>query len=143
MVCNIGSLEHFQSMEAALRETCRVLRPRGRAVILLPNAFSLVDVLRVWRTGDVNDDGQPLQRTATLCWWRRLLTEGGLDVQGVLGHYRERPRTLADAWWYVLHPSKLARVLLAPVMPLTWASSFVFVCRKGDERTAASMTDAE
>ncbi|HLH73510.1 MAG TPA: class I SAM-dependent methyltransferase, partial [Chloroflexota bacterium] len=61
-VVNLGSLEHYERPQCAIAEMARVLRPDGRAVILLPNAFGYQHVLYVWRHGTVYDDGQPLQR---------------------------------------------------------------------------------
>ena len=139
VVCNIGSLEHYQDMPGALAEMRRVLRPTGRAIVLLPNAFALVQVLRVWRTGTVDDDGQPLQRVATLDHWARLLTSAGYAIRRVRPYDRELPRTWPDLRWYLHRPTKLARALLAPLLPLTWAACFVFECTLADARPAGML----
>jgi SAM-dependent methyltransferase len=128
---NIGSLEHYFHPHRAVREMARVLHPDGVAMILLPNTFGLLgNILHVWRTGDVFDDGQPLQRYGTSAQWHRLLELNGLCVTRTVKHEREFPRTWVDLRWYLRRPHKLARVLLTPLIPLHLSSFLVYLCRK-------------
>ncbi len=129
-VTHIGSLEHYVHPEAGAREIARVLKPSGRACILLPNAFGLWgNIKHVWRTGDIFDDGQPLQRYATRRAWEELLAQGGLRIERVVGYGEvERPRTRRDALWLARHPLKIARLLLAYFTPLNLVNHFVFLC---------------
>ncbi len=74
-VTHIGSLEHYLDPIRGAQEIARVLKPGGKACILLPNAFGLFgNIQYVAKTGDVFDDGQPLQRYATRREWERLLS---------------------------------------------------------------------
>jgi SAM-dependent methyltransferase len=130
LVAVIGSLEHFFDPAQGAREVRRVLKPGGKAVILVPNTFSLTHVLYVWRMGDVFDDGQPLQRYATRRQWQRLLEQAGLTVLAVRRYERERPRCVADWLQYLRHPGRLLRWLFGRVMPLDAVNCFVFVCAR-------------
>ena len=129
LVTNIGSLEHYFDPETAVREMSRVLSPAGVACILVPNAFSLFgNVQYVCKTGDVYDDGQPLQRYNTRAGWHRLLVNNGLAPFSVVKYELERPRTLQDGLWYLRRPSKLVRLLISPLIPVNLANSIVYLC---------------
>lgn len=130
-VTNIGSLEHYFRPDWAVRETARVLRADGVALILLPNAFGLLgNILYVWCKGDVFDDGQPLQRYGTYAQWRRLLELNGLSVVRTVKFERAGPRTWRDLRWFALRPHKLIRVLVTPLIPRNLSSFLVYLCRK-------------
>jgi SAM-dependent methyltransferase len=132
-ITNIGSLEHYFRPCDAVQEMSRVLQSDGLACVLLPNTFGLLgNILHVWRTGDVFDDGQPLQRYATLRQWQRLLEENGLCVTRVIKFEREWPRTWADIQWYLLRPHKLVRIILSKFIPINLASFLVFLCCKAN-----------
>lgn len=129
-VTNIGSLEHYLHPPLSVAEMARVLKPGGLALILVPNAYGLVgNVKHVWRHGDVFIDDQPVQRYATRNAWARLLEGNGLVVERVIGYERELPRTWPDFMWLAMHPLKLLRALLAPLMPTNLADSLIFFCR--------------
>lgn len=130
-VTHIGSLEHYLNPETGVQEITRVLKPEGRACILLPNTFGLLG--NVWfalRTGRTFDDGQPIQRYATRYEWQDLLESGGLRILRTIKYEREWPRNLSDALWYIKHPKSLIRLLLSPLIPLNWANYFVFLCQR-------------
>ena len=128
---NVGSLEHYFHPYLALREIARVLRPDGLALILLPNTFGLLgNILHAWRKGDVHNDGQPLQRYGTNVQWRKLLELNCLHVVRVVKYEREWPRTWSDLLWYALHPYKLGRVFLSPLIPQNLSSFLVYLCRR-------------
>lgn len=131
VVSNIGSLEHYVDMRAAVREMTRVLKPGGRAFVLVPNTFSLTT--NIWiamRQGRTSIDQQPIQRYAARLEWAALLEEYGLVVEQTIKYEREWPRTAADLRYYLTHPKDLLRVLAAPVIPLNLAFCFVFLARK-------------
>jgi ubiquinone/menaquinone biosynthesis C-methylase UbiE len=132
-VTNIGSLEHYEHMAKGIRETARVLRADGQACILVPNSFGLLwNISYVWRTGDVCDDEQPIQRYGTRQQWQRLLEANGLTVCRLFGYHRALPRTRRDWLWYLRRPHKLlASLLVIPLIPVNLASNLVFICRKG------------
>jgi 2-polyprenyl-3-methyl-5-hydroxy-6-metoxy-1,4-benzoquinol methylase len=132
-VTNLGSLEHFEHMETGVQEMARVVKPGGKACVVVPNTFGLRwNVQYAWRTGDVDDDGQPLQRYGTRKQWEQLLRSNGLEVIQVLGYEHERayPRTGEDLINYLKHPRRLLSMLLvAPLVPVNAAGQFVFICK--------------
>ena len=127
---NIGSLEHFIDPAAGAREMARVLTPDGRACILLPNSFSVSNMVHAWHTGRTCDDGQPIQRFAAQMEWRELLEENGLRIEKAVKYERVFPRSLHDALWYVKRPKNVGWLFLTPFIPLNLANSFVFICRR-------------
>lgn len=133
VISNIGSLEHYTDMPQAVREMQRVLRPGGRAIVLLPNTFSLMQniwiALRQGRTAF--DPYQPIQRYGARCEWQELLEANGLSVEETRKYERVRPRSWSDLWALLRHPKELVRVLSAPFIPLNLAFCFVFICTTG------------
>jgi len=89
---NLGGLEHFLDPALGVREMARVLKPDGRAVLLLPNSYFLMTILNVWRSGSTGRrTDQEVDRWATRGEWTRLLDENGLRVRSVLKYnYRVR-----------------------------------------------------
>ncbi len=136
---SVGSLEHYVDMSAGLREMARVLREDGRALILVPNSFGLRwNVLHVWRTGEVHDDGQPIQRYGTRGQWRRLIEAAGFRVLHCLGSEgAEGSRLrLGDLPGLLRHPSR-SLAALAGMLPVDLASMLVFVCALDTTKGAA------
>jgi SAM-dependent methyltransferase len=131
-ITHIGSLEHYIAPERGAAEIARVLRPGGRACILVPNAYGLWgNIVHVWRNGEIYDDGQPLQRYATRRAWERLLESGGLEVIRAIGYGElEFPRTWHDACWLAARPHKLLRYLLSLFIPTNLANDLVFICAR-------------
>ena len=129
-ITHLGSLEHYLSPKAGAREIGRVLKPGGRACILLPNAYGLFgNISYVRKTGEIFDDGQPLQRYATRQTWAHLLAQGGLRVVQTLGYGEvEWPRTRHDARWFFTHPLKVIRFLVSFCVPLNLSYQLVFLC---------------
>ena len=140
-VTHIGSLEHYEGMIAGASEIARVLKPSGRACILLPNAFGLMGNIRyVRRTGEIFDDGQPLQRYATRKTWEAILQRGGLTIERIVPWGEVNwPATQADFWWMLLRPQKWLRGLLAAATPLNLANHFVFLCRSAAADSAPAV----
>lgn len=129
-VTHIGSLEHYLNLAYGAGEIARVLKPKGKAVILLPNAFGLWGNIKyVYSHGEIFDDGQPLQRYATRCTWESILTGAGLKVEKVVG-YNEIPfpKTFKDLLWLAAHPLKIIRGILGLFIPLNLSNHFVFIC---------------
>lgn len=129
---NMGSLEHFEDMGTGVQEMARVLKPGGIACLTVPNTFGLRwNVQIAWKTGDVDDDGQPLQRYGTRRQWEQVLEGNGLQVVKVLGYEHERaiPRTARDFFMYLRHPKRLlSRLFFVPFIPVNAAGQFVFIC---------------
>jgi len=130
-VTHIGSLEHYVCPEMGAREVARVLKPNGRACILLPNTFGLLgNVWTALRTGRTFDDGQPIQRYAARLEWQDLLEANGLTVIRTVKYERAWPRSWADVHWYLKHPKDLLRLYLGLFIPLNLANYFVYLCGK-------------
>jgi SAM-dependent methyltransferase len=129
-VTHIGSLEHYIAPEQGAAEIARVLKPGGRACILVPNAYGLLgNIIHVYRRGEIFDDGQPLQRYATRQTWQKLLESGGLRVERTQGYGElELPRTRRDALWLLSRPRKLVRFALSPLIPTNLANDLVYIC---------------
>lgn len=133
-VTNIGSLEHYEDMSSAACEMTRVLRPGGKACVLVPNTYGKRwNVQHVWRTGEIHDDGQPLQRYGSRGEWQRLLESGGLTVVRTLGYEYERanPYTWHDTLGYLRRPHRaLSTVYYRWTIPVNAASMLIYLCRK-------------
>ncbi|MDD5370430.1 MAG: class I SAM-dependent methyltransferase [Anaerolineaceae bacterium] len=131
-ITHIGSLEHYFHPEQGACEIGRVLKPGGKALMLLPNAFGLFgNIKHVWLHGEVFDDGQPIQRYATRDMWRSILEQGGLQVDRTIAYTEiEFPRTRKDLLWLLAHPLKIIRGLLSQLIPLNLANHLVFICSR-------------
>lgn len=138
-ITHIGSLEHYQHPLDGIQEIARLLKPEGRACILLPNTFGLLgNIVHVLQQGEVFDDGQPLQRYATRNSWVHLLTQGGLTILDTIPYNEATwPYNLADLLWLLKKPQRLLRVLTAKVVPVNLANHFVFICAKAQTHQKA------
>lgn len=128
-ITHIGSLEHYEDPATGVREIARLLKPGGTACILLPNTFSLIgNIKHVWKTGEVFDDGQPLQRYSTMQGWKKLLQKNGLQPFRIVKYEKEWPLTRQDLIWYLTHPAKLAHLLISIAIPTNLANCLVYLC---------------
>jgi SAM-dependent methyltransferase len=128
---NIGSLEHFEDPALGVREMARVLKPGGKAFILVPNTFSLlVNVWHAMRTGETLADDQPIQRYGARADWIRLLNTNGLKVIHTNRYERPWPYKPSDWGYYLRRPKELIRLLVALFLPLNLAFCFLFICEK-------------
>jgi len=135
VVFNLGSLEHYEDPVKGAAEMARVVRPDGVVCLHVPNTFGLRwNVLHAWRTGDVHDDGQPIQRYGTRLQWQRLLADGGLAVERVIGYDEpaDWPQSVGQWLALPLHPSRML-IPLTRIMPVDMASIYLFLCRKGTD----------
>lgn len=134
---NLGSLEHFDRPEAAAREMVRVLKPTGKALVVVPNEYYLGTIWRVFAYGDADDQGQEgITQFRTVNGWKRLFLAAGLDVTGVTGYngvdhitwyFRRRDGvvTAQEKTWRTL-----LDVFLKPAIPLNLSHCFVFSLRR-------------
>ncbi len=131
-VLSIGSLEHYDDPRTGATELARILKPDGRACILLPNAYGLFgNIQHVWQTGEVFDDGQPRQRYATRATWQTLLEQAGLQVERAVTWGEDNwPRTPADWLWFVRRPQRILRGTVAGAVPVNLANQIIFLCRR-------------
>lgn len=129
-VTHIGNLEHYQNPDLGVREVARILKPEGTAVILLPNGFSIAgNVQHVRRTGEVFDDGQPIQRYNTRLGWQDLLQQNGLTVFETIRYEHFFPRTRNDWKAHLKRPSRLFRWALSWAIPFNLSNCFVYFCK--------------
>jgi SAM-dependent methyltransferase len=131
-VTHIGSLEHYIDPASGVKEIARILKSNGKACILLPNSFGLLgNIIFVLKTGDIFDDGQPLQRYGTRTAWENLLSDGGLMVEKVINYGEvDFPHTMRDAIELIRKPHKVIRYFFNRLVPINWANQFVFLCRR-------------
>lgn len=132
-ITHIGSLEHYINPLFGAREIARLLKPEGRACILLPNAFGAWGNIKyVWQHGEIFDDGQPLQRYATRNTWQKLLIDAGLKIDRVIGYGEVNfPRTTRDLAWLSARPQKIIRGFISLFIPVNLSNHFVFICSHG------------
>lgn len=115
----MGSLEHFPNPDAGAAEIRRVLKPHGRAYILLPNSHFIGDFFNVWRYGTAKKNLQPIERFAARLEWQAFLEGNGLDVISAEAYNERRPiRSFAH----------LAYAVLRPLIPLDLSYCFLFTC---------------
>lgn len=129
-VTNIGSLEHYVSPDTGVREMARILTADGLACVLVPNSFSVSNMVHAWHNGRTADDGQPIQRYAARYEWQDLLEANGLEVVKTTKYDLVWPRSQRDVKRYLRHPKRIGWLFLGLVIPLNLANSFVYMCRK-------------
>ncbi len=130
-VTSIGSLEHYVSMDKGVRAIANVLKPKGKALIFVPNTFSLFhNVYMAMKTGMPLDDGQPLQRYASRGQWEQLITANGMYIESVHKYEREIPVNWRDFIWYLKHWRRAVYLILSPLLPTNLAMCFAFLCVK-------------
>lgn len=132
-ITHIGNLEHYQNPGAGIREVSRLLKPDGSAFILLPNGFSLIgNIKHVMKTGEVFDDGQPLQRYNTKLGWEKLLSKNGLQVIKIARYEHFMPRTKQDWISHFKKPTRILRWLFSWMVPFNLSNSFVYICQRSE-----------
>ncbi|MBN2490111.1 MAG: class I SAM-dependent methyltransferase [Planctomycetes bacterium] len=133
VVTSVGSLEHYADPERGAGELARVLVPGGRALVLVPNTFGLLwTVKHALRTGEIFDDGQPIQRYGTRGEWERLLVRQGLRVARVVGFdVPVRPQRVRSWLGLLVRPRTLGLTLIGRfLIPVNLASCLVYLCRR-------------
>jgi ubiquinone/menaquinone biosynthesis C-methylase UbiE len=139
-VTNLGSLEHYADIPLGIREMARVLRPGGRAAILLPNSYYLADIVwQVMRTGYGPSHQQPMEQFATAGEWRDLLEEGGLEPKQTHPYNFRFPFRAADWQWYRGRPRRFLNLLISPFVPFHLSYCFLFICQRA---TTASVVES-
>jgi len=134
VICT-GSLEHFLHPELGMREIARVLKPGGRAAILLPNSHNLLAIYNVARTGGILPEQQDFERFATRLEWQTLLENNGLKVNSVHKFndgFARIFRKGRELFWYPYNV--LYRLMGDWWIPLNLSYNLVFVCGKQPAR---------
>lgn len=128
---NLGSLEHFIDPAAAVREMQRILKPDGRAALLLPNSHHIRAIYSVYKYGEVFPDLQDFERFATRVEWERLLAENGLRVLSVHKYDTGMARVYKKGnavFWYLYN---IFFRLFGRWIPLNLTYTFIFICEPG------------
>ncbi len=134
-VTNLGSLEHYLHPAQGVKETARVLKDEGRACILLPNSYFILDIVfDVLLTGRGPSHTQPLERFDTRYGWQQLLEANGLVVHSVFKYNACLPHGLEDIKWYFRHRKRFLTLLLSLFIPFNISYSFAFICGKKDSK---------
>jgi len=134
---NLGSLEHMEHPEKVLSEMYRVLKPSGKAMVIVPNRYYLGNIWRVLAYGEEDDQEQEgVTEFRTLTAWEKLFLKANLDVTGVQGYngvdhiawYFKRPQNVIteferSARWFL-------DVFVKPCIPLNLSQCFVFFLRR-------------
>lgn len=127
----IGSLEHLLDPGKGLLEIRRVLKWGGQALILVPNAYYLPDLIwDVWRHGRGPNHKQCVERFAAINDWRAFIESGGLKVQRIRRFNFQWPRARGDWEWYKQNPHRLLKLLATPFIPFNFSHSFIYLCVK-------------
>lgn len=131
-VVSLGSLEHFLRPESGIREISRVVKNKGRVVLLLPNSFFLGDILKVLLQGKGPDQWQIHERLLSREQWRLLIEENGMAVEKIYG-YNKYPELFQEGTFKIKSIKKYIRAfLLKHLCPLNLSWQFVYVCRKSN-----------
>ncbi len=136
-IVNLGSLEHFHRPGDSLKELYRVLKPTGKAMVIVPNQYYLGNVWRVRAYGEEDDQGQEgMTRYNTIKGWEAEFRKAGLDPVAVQGYNGEDH----IAWFFqrkngrVTREERLYRDVLdtfvKPLIPLNLSQCFVFFLRR-------------
>jgi len=137
---NLGSLEHFERPEEALREMRRVMKPSAKAMVIVPNQYYLGSVWKALAYGESEDQGQEgLTVFRTVKEWSRLFTASDLDVTGVRPYNGEH-----HIAWYFRRPAgeiteserrwrATLDTFVKPLIPLNLSQCFVFSLRRQPE----------
>lgn len=128
-VTNLGSLEHFIQPEKGVEEIARVLKPGGRAALLLPNAYYLPDlILKVWLKGYGPSHHQIVERFASVNEWKDFIEQHGLKVRKIFKYNFFLPQTKRDWKWFIQHPKRLIPPLVGMLIPFNFSFSFLYIC---------------
>lgn len=129
----LGSLEHFIHPDIGAQEIARVLKPTGKAAIMLPNSHHIQAIYNVYKTGGILPELQDFERFATRVEWQAFLEENGLHVLSVhkynvgFSRYFKKGR---EGFWYLYNI--LFRLFKDAWIPLHLSFALTFVCTKAD-----------
>ena len=136
-IVNLGSLEHFERPVDSLKELLRVLKPAGKAMIIVPNQYYLGNIWRVLAYGEEDDQGQEgMTRLHTVKGWRDQFLKAGLEPIAVQGYNGEDH----IAWYFKRKDNQITEeekqyrhfleTFVKPLIPLNLSQCFVFFLRR-------------
>jgi ubiquinone/menaquinone biosynthesis C-methylase UbiE len=134
----LGSLEHFIHPEAGVREITRVLKPGGKAAVMLPNSHHILGIYNVYKTGGILPELQDFERFGTRVEWQALLEKGGLQVLSVHKFNHGFARVFKkgrEGFWYVFNT--LYHLFGDRWIPLNLSFSLNFICARADTASTA------
>ena len=128
---SLAVLEHLLDPGEGLLEMRRVLKWGGKALIVVPNAYYLPDIIwQVWRTGYGPNHKQVVERFAPAQEWRAFIESGGLKVERIRKFNFQWPRDEGDWVWYKANRKRLLGLIAAPFIPFNLSHSFLYLCIK-------------
>jgi len=132
-VANLGSLEHYMDPDKGCKEIYRVLKPTGKTAVILPNKYSLVDILDVCKTGGSASGGfQIIERVFTRKEAQDFLESNGLRISKVYSS-NLWPEFFVEGTFKIKSIKKFIwRWFLKIFAPLNLTREFIFICNKGD-----------
>ena len=137
----LGSLEHFMHPLMGVEEIVRVLKPSGKAAIMLPNSHHIMAIYNVYKTGGILPELQDFERFATRLEWQTLLEKGGLRVLSVhkynVGFARVFKRG-REGFWYLYN--MLYHLFSDCWIPLNLSFSLNYICARADSSEDLSDT---
>jgi SAM-dependent methyltransferase len=121
LVYSMGTIEHFPEYERALREIFRVLRPRGRAIVGVPNTLDpFLRPLMVCLLNKVGLYAYGREKSFTPRALRRLLESAGFHVTAQTGIlFLPGWLRMLDLWCHTRWP-RLGPVTGWLVRPFAW-----------------------
>ncbi|MBX3049995.1 MAG: methyltransferase domain-containing protein [Caldilineaceae bacterium] len=125
----LGSLEHFLDPACSVREVARLLKPGGRAAILVPNSHHIRAIYNVFKYGEILSDLQDYERFATRREWERLFSQNGLRVETVHKYDTGMARIYRpgrELFWYAYNT--LFRLFGNRWIPFNLTYTFIFIC---------------
>ena len=129
-VVSLGSIEHFLQPETGIKEIKRLLKPGGKAVLLLPNSFYLGDILNVLFRGKPKEQWQIQERLMDREEWRKMIEESGLKVDKICG-YNKYPELFQEGMLRLKSVKKYIKAYFMKYLcPFNLSWQFVYVCRK-------------
>jgi SAM-dependent methyltransferase len=133
----LGSLEHFDAPERALREMHRVTKANGKIMIILPNQYYVGLIWKVLVYGEGESQGQEgITLLRTIQEWEAIFIQCDLDITGIRGYNGEDH----ISWYFkrkdgvITEMERIWRSVLdtwvKPLIPLNLSEAFVFTLRR-------------
>ena len=122
LLYSMGTIEHFENCDVAVREFFRVLKPGGIAIVGVPNKldpFLRPLLVHLWNAFGVYPYG--MEKSFTARGLRRLLESAGFRAVGRSGIvFMPGWLRMLDLWCH-LHTPRLAKLTGWLVLPFAWA----------------------